>query len=180
MTSLVIRQSVFWLLVALGLMGTWLALQFILMPIQTETSRLNAAQTSLADLKARREAVAAALAGLRDENGATADNRLDTQGSVEDALQRFQERVRDALATAGGMSIVSQSGSQSLSPGLTTLRVLLKAQLTEPRLMSFLKEIESGAPKVMIAALEMHPEAGNQSGEIALTVTLQMLHADAP
>ncbi|MEQ1901885.1 MAG: GspMb/PilO family protein [Devosia sp.] len=173
-----LRNLAFWLLLMLGLGGLYGLAQLATAPIRTESARVASAQSLIDDLRARRATVRAAFSRLPLTAGGV-DPRLDAEGSVQDGLQRFQERVRAALTVAGGTPIVSQTGSEAGTENLTTMRLLLRAELSEQGLMGFLKEVESGVPKISIGALEMHKQPGGASDNLELTVTLIMLHADA-
>jgi hypothetical protein len=165
-------------LALLGLAILFGLAQVMLVPVRSQSARVAAAQSSIDDLRRRHAAVVFATARLATAVGER-DARLDSDGSVQDGLQRLQESVRTALAAAGGTPVVSQTGSEPVGGELTTLLLLLRAQVSEPGLMAFLKAVESGLPKIAVRSLEVHPDPAGENGRLELTVTLLTLHSDA-
>jgi hypothetical protein len=173
-----LKPIVFLVLVAAGLAGAYGVARLLIMPVETEGQRVLLAQTELEGLTTRRDTTLAALAAL-PQISSRPDGRIDSSASVTDALQAFQETVRASLAAAGGEPVVSQTGVDKGADGLSTLRLLIKARLTESALMTFLRQVESTSPKIATDSLELHSSASATGDMLELTATFVMLHTDA-
>jgi threonine dehydrogenase-like Zn-dependent dehydrogenase len=178
MIANLLKPIVFLGLAAAGIAGAYGGVRVLLIPLDTHGQRVALAQTEFDGLTSRREATLAALAAVPPAISGP-DARIDRSGSVADALQSFQEAVRTALAAAGGEPVVSQTGIDKGADSLTTLRLLIKARLTEPALMTFLRQVESATPKIATDSLELRSFAGATGDTLELTATFVMLHSDA-
>jgi len=177
MTPLV-RNVIAW--VAFGAIGllAWAAFGLATMPIAAQSARLTVAQSVEGDLIARRDRLSTELARLAPVSQ-SADPRLDAADDLTSAMQKFQERVRNALSANGGVPLLSQTATEPAGQSLTVLTILLRARLGETALMAFLKAVESGMPSIVVSELQAQQQPGDLSGSLEVTANLSMIHANA-
>jgi hypothetical protein len=172
-----LRATIFWVgLVVIGF-ALWGGVELLSLPARAAADRLSTAETRLANLD-RQHATLVAELGKYPSGDVSADPRIDRDGDASTALQRFQERVRDELLGAGGTPVVTQTANE-MSGGLATLTMLMRFTIAETGLMSFLQQLESGAPAIVVSELEFAPSAQPETGLLDVSATLKLLHADA-
>lgn len=101
-------------------------------------------------------------------------------GNEAESVPWLQGRIRQAVTAAGGIATTSQTGLTSLSEQHAKLSLLLRARFEEMGLLSFLKQVETGTPPLIIESLAVQPiNAGRGQPSLDVTATIFVIVSNA-
>ncbi len=132
------------------------------------------------DLAAAQKRIAVAPSTLEATTSVSpTDESLTIGGDPARVVARLQEQTRRYLSDLGGTTLSSQVVTTELSEGYRKISLLLRAQLTEQSLMSFLDQTETALPRVLVESLDVQilPVPADAS-PLDVTATLVTFHAD--
>lgn len=170
------------LVVLLSICGafTWLAADaFLLTPIANEQVRLVSLRADLADVSQRAFVAQSELAALKSKR-IDADDLFFVSPDGTGSASAVQERVREAIAKAGGVLISSQAVLDESAHGAVRIQVLVRARLDEAGLFDLLRRLQVGDPPTLLNGFEVgvSPGVGGQP-PLDFTAVLTAFHTDA-